>query len=81
MGVSGWRLHDLRRVVRSKLASLRVPDAIAEMAIGHGKRGLQRIYDQHTYEGELRDALQRWANALRDLIEPPPPNVVKLSMK
>ena len=81
MGVSGWRLHDLRRVVRSKLASLHVPDAIAEMAIGHGKRGLQRIYDQHTYEGELRDALQRWANALRALIEPPPPNVVKLSMK
>ena len=79
MGVSNWRLHDLRRTLRTGLASLQIPDAIAELAIGHGPRDvLQRTYNLYQYRAELRDALQRWANKLRDLIEPPPPNVVKL---
>jgi integrase len=78
MGVSDWRVHDLRRVVRSKLAALGVPELIGEMALGHGRRGLGRIYDQHRYEPELRDALQQWGNALRDLTTPPPSNLVKL---
>jgi integrase len=81
MGVDDFVIHDLRRVVRSKLASLKVPDTIAEMALGHGKKGLQRVYDQHTYEVELRDALQLWANKLRDIIEPPPTNVTKFPRK
>ena len=81
MGVSDWRVHDLRRVVRSKLASLKIPDTVAELVIGHGRRGLGRIYDQHEYEAELRDALQQWANKLRDLTTPPPPNVLKLKRR
>ena len=78
MGVSGWRLHDLRRTMRSHLSALGVSQDVAELAIGHGRSGLARIYDQYTFERELRDALQRWGNKLRDLTEPPPPNVVKL---
>jgi hypothetical protein len=85
MGVNGdtaWRLHDLRRVVRSKLASLRVPDTIAEMVLGHGKGDvLKRTYDLYHYEPELRDALERWAGRLRDLTEPPPASLTKLSEK
>ena len=79
MGVSDWRVHDLRRVVRSKLASLQVPDTIAEMVIGHGKRDvLQRTYNVYQYEPEMRDALEKWAGKLRDMVTPPPPNVLKL---
>ena len=81
MGVDDFVIHDLRRVVRSKLALLRVPDIIAEMAIGHGKKGLQRMYDQHGYAAELRDAMEQWADKLRDIVTPPPPNVLKLSAK
>jgi integrase len=40
-------IHDLRRTVRTGLAALRVPDHIAEMVLGHGRKGLQRVYDQH----------------------------------
>ena len=78
MGVTGWVVHDLRRVVRSKLALLKVPDTIAELVIGHGKKGLQRVYDQHSYEAEIREALERWAGLLRDIVRPPPENVVRL---
>jgi integrase len=74
-------LHDLRRTVRTRLASLRVSDLVAEMIIGHGRRGLQRVYDQHSYEPEMREALQLWAAHLRDIVERPPENVVKLKQK
>jgi hypothetical protein len=78
MGVNNWRLHDLRRTLRTGLAALKVPEMVAELAIGHGKKGLQRVYDQHQYRSEVRDALEAWAGHLRDLTEPPPPNVVEL---
>jgi integrase len=63
-----WVTHDIRRTVRTKLASLRVPDQVAEMVIGHGRKGLQRVYDQHTYEPEMREALELWAGLLRDIV-------------
>lgn len=73
-----FRTHDLRRTVRTRLASLRVADAVAELVIGHGKKGLQRVYDQHKYEPEMREALELWAIRLRSIVTPPPKNVVPL---
>jgi integrase len=63
-----FRIHDLRRTMRTRLASLRVPDTIAEMVIGHGRKGLQRVYDQHQYEAEMREALTQWAARLREIV-------------
>lgn len=74
-------LHDLRRTVRTRLASLRVSDLVAEMIIGHGRRGLQRVYDQHSYEPEMREALELWSARLMSVIAPPPENVVALKNK
>jgi integrase len=73
-----WRIHDLRRTMRSRLSALQVPDVIAELILGHAKRGLQRVYDQHRYEDEMRQALEKWAARLRSIIIPPPANVVAL---
>jgi hypothetical protein len=73
-----WRVHDLRRTVRTHLAALRVPDHIAEMVLGHGKKGLQRVYDQHQYQAEMLDSLERWGARLRSIVNPPPANVVAL---
>ena len=70
--------HDLRRTVRTRLSALKVQDHIAEMVIGHGRKGIARIYDQHRFEDEKRDALTRWAMLLRSIVEPPPANVVEL---
>ena len=67
--------------MRSHLSALGVSQEVAELAIGHGRGHLFRIYDQYEFECELRDALQRWANKLRDLIEPPPTNLVKLKKR
>jgi len=72
-----WTFHDIRRSVRSRFSALRVPDHVAEMAIGHGRKGLARVYDQHRYETEIREALEAWQASLR-LIVNPPDNVVQL---
>jgi len=63
-----WVIHDLRRVVRSQLAALRVQDHIAETVIGHGRKGIARVYDQHRYVEEMREALQGWADRLRGIV-------------
>ena len=41
-----------------------MPDPVAEMVIGHGKKGLARIYDQHRYIAEMRAALEAWSAEL-----------------
>jgi integrase len=75
--VPPWTFHDCRRVLRSQLSALRVPDHVAEMVLGHGRKGLQRVYDQHRYEAEIREALEAWQAKLRAIISPPD-NVVSL---
>jgi hypothetical protein len=72
-------IHDIRRTVRTQLSALRITDAVAEMVIGHGRRGIQRVYDQHTYLSEMREALEAWQTKLRTIVNPPPAdNVVQL---
>jgi integrase len=61
-------IHDLRRTVRTRMSGLRIKTEVAEMVIGHGKRGLARIYDQHEYFDEMREALDAWAKALSAIV-------------
>ena len=63
--LTGFVNHDLRRTVRTRLSALKVQDHIAEMVIGHGRKGIARIYDQHRFEDEKREALAKWAARLR----------------
>lgn len=74
-------IHDVRRTVRTRLSALRVPDHVAEMVIGHGRKGIQGTYDVHSYLDEKRDALERWSRQLRAIVEPPPSNVFVLQAK
>jgi integrase len=75
-GVSGWRFHDLRRTVRTKLAALGVPPDIAERALNHVSAigALAAIYDRHDYEAEILAALRRWQRALAMLVGEKPEN-------
>lgn len=66
-----WTIHDIRRTMRTRLSSLRVPDHIAELAIGHARKGLQRTYDLHRFEQELREAFDAWAAALEAIVAMP----------
>jgi integrase len=78
-GVTGWRIHDLRRTVRTGLAGLRVDPDIAERVIGHVIGGVRGVYDRHAYADEKRDALDRWARHVAGLVDPQPGRVVRLA--
>jgi len=73
-----WRLHDLRRSMRTGLSALPVTDMVRELVIAHTKRGLHKVYDQFGYLDEKREALTLWAARLRSIVEPPPNNVVPI---
>lgn len=74
-------IHDIRRTMRTGLSALPVPDLIRELVIAHTKPGLHRVYDQHAYVAEKRHALELWAARLRNIVDPPPPNVVELAAR
>jgi len=76
--IKDWRLHDLRRTCRTGLAKLGVAEIVSERVLNHQSTGLVRTYNVHEYLDEKREALERWAARVRDLIEPPPENVVQL---
>jgi len=73
-----WTWHDLRRTFRTGLSGLKIAPHIAELAIAHGKQGLSRIYDQHRYDAELREAFALWAQRIMSIVAPPPEKAVLL---
>jgi len=73
-----WTWHDLRRTFRTGLSGLKIPPHVCELAIAHGKQGLNRIYDQHEYDAELRHASAAWAQRIMDIVGSLPDKVVPL---
>lgn len=80
-GTEDWTLHDLRRTARSLMARAGVRQEIAERCINHvsGRGVLVEIYDQHDYATEVRDAFERLAGIILNIVDPVPGgNVVQL---
>jgi hypothetical protein len=74
-----WRLHDLRRTMRTNLGKLGVQPHIAELAINHARGNIEAIYDRHRYQREIAVALARWAAYVLALVEGRESVVVALS--
>jgi integrase len=78
--LDGWRLHDLRRTMRTNLSALAILPVVAELMIGHRQRGISAVYDLHAYESEQRVGFEAWCNRLLSIVEPPDHvNVVPIS--
>jgi len=69
--IAHWTLHDLRRTFSTGLARLRVLPHIKERILAHStaKDPVEAIYDLHTYEPEMREALEKWERHLAALLE------------
>ena len=63
-----WRPHDLRRTMRTHLSACGVRPDIAELAIGHTKRGIVAVYDQHGFDTERRAAMEAWEARLLRIV-------------
>jgi integrase len=66
-----WTIHDIRRTFRTRMAALGVPTDVAEALVGHvGHRSqIERTYNRHDYWSEKRQALAKWEDHLRAIID------------
>jgi integrase len=73
-GVSDWTLHDLRRTFRSNLGRLKVAPHIAERLVNHinSRSDMEQIYDRWTYMPEMKAAVDRYDEFLRNLFRVEP---------
>ncbi|TVQ29410.1 MAG: site-specific integrase [Geminicoccaceae bacterium] len=71
--VRPWVVHDLRRSAVTHMAEIGIAPHVIEAVVNHvsGHRaGVAGIYNRATYAAEKRDALQRWADHLQNLVDP-----------
>jgi integrase len=73
-----WRVHDCRRTVETRLASLGVPKQISDKILNHAAPAVTRAYDHYDYLRDKGEALQRWADALKRIVFAPGGQVVTL---
>ncbi|MDH2353508.1 integrase arm-type DNA-binding domain-containing protein [Bradyrhizobium sp. SSUT112] len=68
--LAAWRLHDLRRTVRTRMGKLGVLPHVAELVLNHAghKSGIGGVYDHHDYGPEITDALRKWEVHLLSIV-------------
>jgi integrase len=70
-GVTGWRLHDLRRTCVSGMARLGVPPHVADKILNHQSgtiSGVAAVYQRHDFLAERKLALERWGLYIETLV-------------
>jgi integrase len=71
-GVTGWRLHDLRRTCVSGMARLGVAPHVADKILNHQSgtiSGVAAVYQRHEFLGERQAALDLWGAHIGQLLE------------
>ena len=77
-GVSGWRLHDLRRTARTLLSRAGISADHAEMCLGHALGGVRGVYDRFEYRDEKLRAFEALAALIQGIVHPPSDVVVPM---
>lgn len=81
--IEAFSPHDLRRTAATHMASMRISSDILSRILNHSKQGVtEQHYNQYNYDDEKRDALNRWADRLKQIIDQAstPNNVIKLKI-
>lgn len=71
-GISGWRVHDLRRTVVSGMARLGVPPHVADKILNHQSgtiSGVAAVYQRHEFLAERKEALNRWGAHVTRIVD------------
>ena len=62
-----FRAHDLRRTAASLMTGMGISRLVVGKILNHAEPGVTSVYDRHSYEGEKREALERWARRLDEI--------------
>jgi integrase len=79
--VGSWRFHDLRRSAATGMANLGIQPHVIECVLNHQagfRSGVASVYNKSPYMNEMRDAMLRWADHIRVLVEGGERKVVSL---
>jgi integrase len=69
VGVENWTPHDIRRAVSSHLTAMQISRLTVSKILNHSESGsVTAIYDRHSYDTEKRNALEAWANRLKEIL-------------
>ena len=71
-GVTGWRLHDLRRTCVSGMARLGIAPHVADKILNHQSgtiTGVAAVYQRHEFMVERKAALNLWGEYISSLLE------------
>jgi integrase len=63
-----WWIHDLRRTARTLMSATGTPDRVSELVLGHVQRGVEAVYNRHTYFDEKGEALEKLAEKLVEIV-------------
>jgi integrase len=80
-GVTGFRLHDLRRTARTLLSRAGIHPDHAERCLGHIIGGIRGVYDRHEFLAEKKHAFEALARQIDLLVNPPAGNVSQFRRK
>jgi integrase len=70
-GVTGWRLHDLRRTCVSGMARLGIAPHVADKILNHQAgtiSGVAAVYQRHEFLLERKQALDRWGAHVAEIM-------------
>jgi integrase len=70
-GVTGWRLHDLRRTAASGMAQLGHPPHVVSRILNHSPgaiQGITSVYVRYSYAKERRAALADWGREIERIV-------------
>jgi integrase len=70
-GVTGWRLHDLRRTCVSGMARLGIAPHVADKILNHQSgtiSGVAAVYQRHEFLAERQEALERWGTHVASIV-------------
>lgn len=67
-----WTIHDLRRTASSLMARAGVRPDHKERTLGHKIKGVEGVYDRHSYLDEKREALKALSEQVERILHPVP---------
>jgi integrase len=64
LSIEAFSPHDLRRTAATCWAALGVPRLVAMKILNHADKTITAIYDRHSYDGQVKSALNKWSDHL-----------------
>ena len=78
-GVQGWCLHDFRRTAVSGMARLGILPHVADKNQSGTISGVAAVYQRHEFLAERKQALERWAKHLVEILDAREAEVSKIA--